>query len=286
MHHRFGLGDLVITAGQRNQLPLAAGRTQHLVDALAVVRNQGIGSLENRGRRAVVLLQFHHGAGGLIGLLVSEVVLKAHQDREVRRPEAVDALIGIAHHKHRPTCPVVVGLGILAVSDQQLDQVVLGAVGVLIFIHQHMGETAVPVAAHLLVLLQQLHRHQQQVIEIEGIVGREGLAVAPVHVGGEFSPLPLGIGLELIGQPPLILSVTDRPTGFFRFEALGVKLKLLGHNLLHQALGIGLVVDGELLGPRESFAVLELVDVVAEHPCEKGMEGADPQLLGDFPVDA
>ena len=149
-----------------------------------------------------------------------------------------------------------------------------------------MGEAAVPVATHLLVLLQQLHRQQQQIIEIQRIVRRQRPAVAAVHIGGELAPLTFSVGLKLIRQPALVLGVADGPAGLLRLEPLGIELQFLGDDLLHQALGIGLVVDRELLGPAQPLSVLELVDVVAEHPREQGVEGADPQLLADLAVDA
>ena len=117
VHHRLGLGDFVVAAGEGDQLPFAPGGPQHLVDALGVVGDQGIGRLQDRGGGAVVLLQLHHGFGGQIGGPIAEVVLEAHQDREIGGPEAVDALVGIAHHKHRAALPIVKRIRILAVGD-------------------------------------------------------------------------------------------------------------------------------------------------------------------------
>ena len=158
MHHRLRLGNFVVAARERDQLPLTAGGAEHLVDPLTVVGNQSIRRSQNRGRRAVVLLKLHHRARGIIRRLITEIVLKAHQDREVGGTKAIDALIGIAHNKNRTTRPVVVGLRLLAIRHQQLDQVVLGAIGVLIFIHQHMAKTSMPVPTNLFVLLEQLNR--------------------------------------------------------------------------------------------------------------------------------
>ena len=172
MHHGFRLSDFVIAAGERDQFPLTTGGSQHLVDPFAVVGNQRVGRFKDRGGGAVILLQLHHRARGLIRSLITEIVLKTHQDREICSPEAVNALVGVTHHKHRAAGPVVVILRFLAIGHQQLDQLILGAVGVLILIHQHMPKAAVPVAAHLLILLQQLHRQQQKIVEIEGVVGR------------------------------------------------------------------------------------------------------------------
>ena len=286
MHHSFGLGDFVIAAGERNQLPFTAGGAQHLVDTLTVVGDEGVSCLQNRCGGAIVLLKLHHRARGFIRRLITEVVLKAHQNREVSSAEAVDALVGISHHENGTPRPVVVNLGILAIGHQQLDQVVLRAVGVLIFINQHVSEAAMPVTAHLLVLLQQLHRQQQQIIKVESVVGRQGLAVAAVHIRCELAPLTLGIGLHLIRQPALVFGIADRPAHLLGLKTLGIELQLLGDDLLDETLGIGLVINGELLRPGQSLFVLEFVDVVAQHAREQGVERADPQFLGHLAIDA
>ena len=99
MHHCLGFSDFVVAAGEGDQLPFPAGGAQHLVDALGVVGDQHIGRLQDRGGGAIVLLQLHHRAGGVIGSPITEVVLKTHQDREIGSAEAVDALVGVAHHE-------------------------------------------------------------------------------------------------------------------------------------------------------------------------------------------
>ena len=72
---------------------------------------------------------------------------------------------------------------------------------------------------------------------------------------------------------------------FFGLKPLGIQLQFLGNNFLDQALRIGLVIDRKLLGPGEAFRILELIDVITEHPRKQRMEGADPQLFGHLPVD-
>ena len=125
-----------------------------------------------------------------------------------------------------------------------------------------------PVAAHLLVLLQKLYREEQQIVKIEGIVGSKRLSITPVNISRELAPLSIGIGLELIGQPALVFGVTDGPTGLLGIEALRIKLQFLGDDFLDQALGISFVINRELLGPGEPFGVLELIDVVTQHSRE------------------
>ena len=81
-----------------------------------------------------------------------------------------------------------------------------------------------PVGAHLLVLLQQLHRQEQEIVEVERIVGSQGLVITPVDIGGELAPLPFSISLELVWKPSLVFGITDRPTGLLGIKTLGIQL--------------------------------------------------------------
>ena len=161
MHHSFGFGNLIIATGECDQLTLPSRRAENLVDPLAVIGDQSVSGLKDRCGGAVVLLQLHHGASDIIRRLIAKIVLKPHQDREIRRTKAVNALVCITHHKHRPSGPVVIDLWIFAIGHQQLDQFILRAVGVLILVHQNVGKAAMPIATDLLVLLKQLDRQEQ-----------------------------------------------------------------------------------------------------------------------------
>ena len=286
MHHRFRLGDLVVAAGEADGLPFPSGGPQHLVDALAVVGDQGIGRLKDRGGRAVILFQLHHGAGGRVVGPVAKISLEAHQDLEIGGAEAVDALVRIPHHKHGAIPPVLDLVWLLAISHQELQELVLGAVGVLIFIHQHVAEPPVPVAADLPVLPQELHRQEEEIIEIQGVVGRQSAAVVPVGLRHLAIPLPVRLGFQLVGQPALVFGVADGPAHFLGLKALRIQPELLGDDLLHQALGVVFVVDGELSCPTQPVGVVVFVDVKAQQPREEGVEGADPEVFDHLPVDA
>ena len=85
-----------------------------------------------------------------------------------------------------------------------------------------MTKAPVPVVADLLVLAQQLHRQQQQVVEIEGVVGGQGAPVAPVGLRHQLAPLATGIGFKLLGHPTLVLGVADRPAHLLGLKALGI----------------------------------------------------------------
>ena len=103
---------------------------------------------------------------------------------------------------------LIVGDG-LAVGGQQADEFVLGAVGVLVFIHQDVAEALVPVGENLLILLKELHRYQNQVVKIQGVVFRQGLLVVAVDIGNYPAPVVGLLFLELVGAELLVLGVAD-----------------------------------------------------------------------------
>ena len=121
----------------------------------------------------------------------------------------------------------------MTISNEQLDQLVLRAVGVLIFINQHMPEATMPVVANLIILSQQVNGHQQEIIKVEGIIGSQSAAIAAVGFRHQLSTLPASILLKLLRHPALILSITDGPAHLLRFKTLRIKTQLLGHNFLH-----------------------------------------------------
>ena len=53
---------------------------------------------------------------------------------------------------------------------QNFRQLVLGAIRILILVHQDVLETALVLIAYFPIFLQQQHRDHQQVIEVEGVV--------------------------------------------------------------------------------------------------------------------
>ena len=68
-------------------------------------------------------------------------------------------------------------------AGEQEDQLVLGPVGVLVLVHQDMAEALAVVLEHVGAGLQQVDRHQQQVVEVHGVGGQQALLVLAVHVG-------------------------------------------------------------------------------------------------------
>ncbi len=136
-----------------------------------------MGGVEDRLGGAVVLLQVD-------GLRVRVVALEVQDVADIGRAPGVDRLIGVAHN-----ADVAVAAG------QQPRELVLRHVGVLELVDQHVEEALLVLLAGCLVLAQQLHRAQDHVVEVEGVVrlqrglvavvrARDDLAEVVAHAGG------------------------------------------------------------------------------------------------------
>ncbi len=157
------------------------------------------------------------------------------------------ALVVIAHHAQVPV--------LLA---QQLQPAVLGAVRVLVLVHQHVPERAAVAVAHVGEELEQVHAAEQQVVEVHRVRGVQARLVQVVHVGGgllEEAPhlQPIGLGVQ-----ERVLRLRDLVADPARREALRVDVELLDA-VLDQPQRVLLVVD------REPARVAEPLGVRAKH---------------------
>ena len=109
----------------------------------------------------------------------------------------VDTLVLIPHHAEVPALP-----------GQELENVVLGAVGVLVLIDQNPAE-AFPVSIQNIgMFFEKPSRHEEQIVEVDrarfpkaGLVGRVDLLHLGVHAEIQ--------ALELIRSEPLALGPAD-----------------------------------------------------------------------------
>ena len=97
---------------------------------------------------------------------LGKIALEIQNVADVRAAPAIDRLVFVAHH-----ADVAVRLG------EQAHQLVLAAVGVLVFVDHDVAQPAVPGLARGLVVLQQAHGFEQQVVEIERVGGAQRLFV-------------------------------------------------------------------------------------------------------------
>ena len=152
---------LVLGPVALDRSPAVAHGEELLGLAADVVGDDGVGRVEDGLGGAEVLLQ-HDGRH------VGERPLELQDVADVRAAPAVDRLVGVADD-----ADVAVGLA------QQLDDLVLGVVGVLELVDQDVAEALLVGGPHVVEGLQQVGRHHQEVVEVHG-VGR--------HAGGAGTP--------------------------------------------------------------------------------------------------
>jgi hypothetical protein len=128
-------------------------------------RDDRVGGIEDRLRRAVVAVQDDDLGVGVVGLEVQDVL-----DRGAA--EAVDALLGVADDHD-----VAVGTG------EELDEVVLGPVGVLVLVDHQVAEAALVVLEHAVEQLQDRHRLDDQIVEVERVGLEQPVLVGLVDLG-------------------------------------------------------------------------------------------------------
>jgi hypothetical protein len=114
-------------------------------------------------------------------------------------------------------------------------------------------------------LFEQLHREQQQVVEIDGAAGGQALLIARVDGRDLLLARPARGALHVRYAQHLVLGVTDA-----MHDGAGRRLVaqlVIAHELPDERLAVILVVD------REVSLVAEMVDVRAEDAHAGGMEG-------------
>ena len=134
---------------EARRLPLRVLRPEALLLPRLVVHDHRAGDLQDAARRAVVLLESDDAAA-------REVPLEVQDVPEVRAPEPVDRLIGVADDAEVP------------VDGRQLPQEpVLGGVGVLVLVDEHVSPQLAIVVEDLGMAREDLHRQPQEIVEVD-----------------------------------------------------------------------------------------------------------------------
>ena len=163
--HVAGLVVLVLGLVAGDGDPASFVRPQVLRGALGVVGDDRVGGVEDGLGGAIVLIEDDHPGVGVVLLEIGDVA-------DVRAPKPVDRLVGVADHTQ-----VAMGGGEL------LDQDVLGAIGVLVLVDEHVSEALLVLGEDIGKGAEELDRDHQQVVEIHRRRLEQPLLVEPVHVG-------------------------------------------------------------------------------------------------------
>ena len=145
---RFGLRDLVLVLFDSRTWTLGAAGDQRFVVSHRVVADQSIGHRQDFGGTAIVVFQVDD-------LGIGPIVLEVQDVSHIGTTPSINRLIVITDHTE------------IAVPQRQMfGDAVLAAVGVLVFVNQHMIVLGGFLVADRGMLFEQRFGLQQQVVEI------------------------------------------------------------------------------------------------------------------------
>ena len=258
--HILGLVIFVHGGVELELLPLPRPGPQFLALAALVVADDGVGCLQDVAGGAVVLLQPDDPAA-LVLLLKGEDVLDGGS------PEAVDGLVIVPYHAE-----------VLISPRQGGGQQILEIVGVLILVDEHIAEFPLIEGPHVLVLLEQADRVEDDVVKVQGAGLPQPALVLHVHLGdlGQAEiPRPLAVGQILLRQLHSVFGPGDVAQHGPGRELLFVDIQVL-QAVLHHPQGVVGVIDGK--GGGEA----QLLDVPAQDAHTGGVEGGGPDVIGGW----
>ena len=228
---------------------------QRLLLAARVVGDHLVGRVQNVGGGSVVLLQLDDPA-------VREVLLEFQYVADVRAAPAVDGLVVVAHHAQ-----------VAAPVGEQLDQHILGVVGILILVHQHITEAGAVAFQHRGMIRQQLEGLDQQIIKVQGVEGLQAGFVFHKHVVEHLAAvIPLGFGKPLVRGKQLVLRVGNLRPDLLGRQELFIYIQPFEDFLDHGALVI-VIIDNKGAG------IAQLFNIAAQNARAGGMKGGNPRVL-------
>ena len=260
-HHKVGLVALVEAGLDGHRVPGAVLGPQSLALAPLIVADHRVGRVQDVLGRPVILLQTD-------GPCVLIALLKAEDIGDIRAPEAVNALVVIAHHAD-----------VAVRARQQTRQEELQVVGVLVLINEYVAELILIVRAHLFVALQQGHRMQDDVVKVQGVGLPELLVVKPIYfTDPDFPPIsPLLPQLaELLRGEHVPLGVGDHRQQLSSGKLLFLQTQVL-ENILDDSLGVVGVIDGKIA------VIAQFVNIPAQNANAGRVESGCPHIQGLLP---
>ena len=169
------------------------------------------------------------------------------------------------------TAPTVDGLVVVAhsgkpgpLTHQELQHLVLGGVGVLVFIHQHMAHLLLPQLAHVGVLLQEFERQADQIVKVHALVGAQAFFVARHDACGDALVVVAGLGLGHGGVEALVFPQADGPLPLASGGRVGGAARVFQYG-------------GHVVGVQNAEIVFQSqrLAVLPQHAHTQGVEGAN-----------
>ena len=147
-------------------------------------------------------------------------------------------------------------------------------VGVLVLIHQYIAELPLIICADVLILLQQLHGQQDDIIKVHRVVFFQSVLVLLIKPGdGQHLQIPgvLCPSQKILWHDHFILLTADHRQDILGREGLVVKSHILDQ-ILHDPLRVGSIVDGK------AAAVTQAFDIPAQDAATGAVEGHGPDV--------
>jgi len=188
-----------------------------------------------------------------------EVLLERQHVPHVRAAPAVDRLVVVAHDAEVPV-----------LGGELLHEPILGRVGILEFVHQHVIEPPLPVRQPLRMLGEQRERRQEEVVEVHGVGLAEGGAERRVDLRREALERAVGARAQLFGEDHPVLRARDDGVNRARRIGLGGVTALL-HQALDEGLRVVLIVDREVRPEAQQGRL------APQQARRQRVEGPDPQ---------
>ncbi len=264
-----GLGDepglvmLVVGDVTADQRAVTRIRPQLLLAAPLVPGDDGVRRREDVLGGAVVLFQKDR-----LGMRVVALELLDIPDR--RTTEGVDRLVRVTDHAQFA--------GTRPLPHERGNQHVLGVVGVLVLVDEHMAEPAAVMVCHRRVGLQHPDDLADEIVEVHGVRFTQPRLVVAVDQG-DLLAVPVAVLLRLLqhlGRPlQFVLPVGDDAEHRARSELLEVAVVVLEHHG-DQTLLVIRVIDGEI-----GVQPLDELSIRPKDTDTQGVEGGQPHPLGD-----
>ena len=232
---------------------MARVRAQILAQALAIVRDQHVGAVEDVAMRAIILLQLDQ-------VLHLELVLEGAHVANVRAAKRVDALVIVADGKQGAAIAA-------AVAGQQFQPVVLQIIRILELVHQNVAEARLVVFAQGLVAAQQFVRAQQQFCKIDDAFALALVVIQLVQL--DHLALVRVVRFHVRGAQALVLGIVDEIHHRLRREFFIIDIVCLQQALDHRQLILRIE---DLEGLRQGGVAV----VRAQQAVAQAVEGTDP----------
>ena len=157
-------------------------------------------------RGAVVALQLDNAGG-------SEVARKTQENGDVRATPGIDGLVFITHNTN-----------VLIRAREEPHELILHAIGVLIFIDVEVLQACLPFFASGGRFTQQTRGPQEQIIEVQSLAVVQSFFISAENVSGLASILSKCFGADLLGSLTVILRVANAAQDITRSQFIGIDL--------------------------------------------------------------